>query len=52
MMSNSKGWLERGLIEDLNKEQQMCREVIRERKGSLSFWGQQIVGRQIYGWRN
>lgn len=50
MISNSKEWLELGLIQQLNKKEKMCREVVRQRK-RFSFQGLHSVGREIF-WGN
>lgn len=41
-MSNSKGWLELGLIWHLNKRTQVQREVTRPEKRTLTFWGSRL----------
>jgi len=47
-MSNSKKWLELGLIAHLNKEQEIQTEETKPRKRILGFPGWQIVGRQVH----
>lgn len=40
---NLKGWLELGLIQHFTKEQQIFRDMARQRKRALSLKGQQIM---------
>ena len=48
-MSNSKKWLELGLISHLNKEQEIQTEGTKPRKRILGFPGWQTVGTQVHG---
>lgn len=47
-MSNSKKWLELGLISRLNKEQEIQTEGTKPRKRILGFPGWQTVGMQVH----
>lgn len=42
VINNSKGWLELELIQNLNKRTIIFKEVARQGKRNLSFWGDKL----------